>query len=100
MLVIIIYFVIYLQSKNIIYFDNFGVEHILKEIKKIIRNKNITTNIYRIHAYYLMMYGYFCIGFIDFMLKNQSLLNCMNLFSPNDYEKNDKLLLKYFEQQK
>ena len=31
-------------------FDSFGVEHIPKEIKKFIRNKNITINIYRIQA--------------------------------------------------
>ena len=33
------------------YFDIFGVEHIPKEIKKFIGNKNITTNIFRIQAY-------------------------------------------------
>ena len=33
------------------YFDSFGVEHIPKEIKKFIGNKNITTNIFRIQAY-------------------------------------------------
>ena len=32
------------------------------------------------------MSGYFCRGFIDFMLKSKSLLNYANLFSPNDYE--------------
>ena len=32
---------------------------------------------------------YFCIGLIDFMLKGKSLLDCTNLFSPNNYEKND-----------
>ena len=40
--------------------------------------------------------GYFCIGFIDFMLKDKSLLNYTNLFSPNEYEKNDKIILKCF----
>ena len=35
------------------------------------------------------MCGYFCIGFVDFMLKFTSLLDHMNLFSHNDYEKND-----------
>ena len=34
------------------------------------------------------MCGYFCIGFIDFM---------SNLFSPNHYEKNDKIIQKYFQ---
>ena len=46
------------------------------------------------------MGGYVCIGFIDFMLKSRSLLDYANLFSPNDYEKNDKLILKYFQELK
>ena len=40
------------------------------------------------------MYGYFCIGFIDFILKAKSLLDYTNLFSPNDYEKKNKIKLK------
>ena len=40
------------------------------------------------------MYSYFCIGFIDFMLKSKSLLGYTNLFSPNEYKKNDKIILK------
>ena len=43
------------------------------------------------------MCGYFSIGFIDFMLKSKSLLDYTNLFSPNDYEKNDNIILKYFQ---
>ena len=61
-----------------------------QKIKKFIGNKNIITNIYRIQAYDSIMCGYFCIGFIDFMLKGKSLLDYTNLFSPNDYEKNDR----------
>ena len=86
-----------MNGNKIIYFDSFGVEHIPKEIKKFIGNKNIITNIYRIQAYDSIMCGYFCIGFIDFMLKGKSLLEYTNLFSPNDYEKNDKIILKYFD---
>ena len=48
-------------------------------------------------AYDSIMCGYFCIGFIDFILKGKSLLDYTNLFSPNDYEKNDKIILKYFQ---
>ena len=33
------------------------------------------------------MYGYFCIGFIDFMLKGKSLTDFTNLFSPNIFLK-------------
>ena len=43
------------------------------------------------------MCGYFCIGFIDFMLLGQSLPDYTNLFSPNEYEINDKVILKYFQ---
>ena len=39
------------------------------------------------------MSGYFCVGFIHFMLKGKILLDYTNLFSPNDYEKNDKIML-------
>ena len=42
------------------------------------------------------MCGYFCIGFIDFMIKGLSFLDCTNLCSPNDYEKNDKIITKIF----
>ena len=46
------------------------------------------------------MCGYFCMGFIDFMLKIENLLDYINLFFPNDYEKNDKIILKCFQQPK
>ena len=39
---------------------------------------------------------YFCIGFIDLIWKGKSWLEYTNLFSPNDYEKNDKIMVKYF----
>ena len=42
------------------------------------------------------MCGYFSIGFIDFMLKGKSLLECTNLASPKEYRKHDKVVLKYF----
>ena len=68
-----------------------------KSSKESIDNKNITTNIYRIQANDSLMCGYFCIGFIDFMQKDKSLLDYTNLFSPKEYEKNDKVILKYFQ---
>ena len=43
------------------------------------------------------MCGYFCIGFIDFTFKGKSLFEYPNLFSPNEYEKNDKVILKYLQ---
>ena len=42
------------------------------------------------------MCGYFCIGFIDFMLKEKNLTEYINLFSPNNFKKNDSIILNYF----
>ena len=78
---------LYVSNNDVTYFDSFGVEHIPKEIKAFIGNKNIKTNIFRIQAYDSVMCGYFCIGFIDFMFKGKSLTDFTNLFSPNDFQK-------------
>ena len=87
---------LYVKNNDIAYFDSFGVEHIPKEIKAFIKNRNIKTNIFRIQAYDSIMCGYFCIGFIDFMFKGKSLNEYTNLFSPNDFKKNDDTILSYF----
>ena len=79
-------------------FNCFGVERILRKIKKSIGSENITTNIFRIQAYDSAMCQQFCIGFIDCMLKGATLLEYANLFSSNKYEKSDKIMLKYFQQ--
>ena len=42
------------------------------------------------------MCGYLCIGFIDFMLKRKNLADFVNLFSPNNFKKNDDIILNYF----
>ena len=73
----------------------FRVEHFLKEIRQFI--KIIITNIYKMHAYHSIMYEYFCIGFIDFTWKDKNLLEYATFFSPNEYKKNDKIILKYFQ---
>ena len=89
---------LYVQNNNnsVIYFDSFGVEHISKEIKAFINNKNIITNIFRIQAFDSIVCGYFCIGFIDFMLAGKPLTEYTNLFSPNNFKKNDGIVLNYF----
>ena len=91
---------LYVNNKNIIYFDSFGVENIPREIMKFMRpavgSKKIITNIYRIQAYDSIMCGYFFIGFIIFMFKGNSLTDYTNLFSPNDFKKNDDIIFMYF----
>ena len=80
---------------NVTYFYSFGAEHIPKEIKTFINNKSITTNIFRKQAYDSIMCGYFCIGFIDFMLAGKTLTEFTNIFSPNNFKRND-IILNYF----
>ena len=95
---------LYVHNGDVTYFDSLGVEHIPKEIKAFIncplssasQNKNIKTNIFRIQAYDSIMCGYFCIGFIDFMLAGKTLTEYTNLFSPNSFKKNDDIILNYF----
>ena len=87
----------YVKNNEVIYFDGFGVEHVPKEIKKFIGNKDIKTNTFRIQAYNSIMCDYFCIGFIDFMFANKTLIDFTSLFCPCDFEKNDKIILKYFK---
>ena len=83
---------LYVNGNNI-YFYSFGLEHIPKENKTFIGNKNIITNIYRLQTCNSIMCGHFCIGFIDFMLKGKSLLEYKNLYFPNEERKNDKIVL-------
>ena len=78
---------LYVNNKTVTYFDSFGVQHIPKEIKKFINNKNIIANIFRLQAYDSAMCGYFCIEFIAFILKGNNLTDFTNLFSPNDFTK-------------
>ena len=89
---------LYFVKKNeVIYFDSFGVEHIPEEIKEFIRNKNISTNIFLVQTNDSVMYGYFCTGFIDFMSVSKKLIDYINLFSPHDFDKNESIILSYFE---
>ena len=60
------------------------------------RSLSITTNIFIIQAYDSIMCGYFYIGFIDFMLAGKIITEFQNLFSPNNFKKNDDIILKYF----
>ena len=76
----------YTLNNNNTYFYSYGVEHILKQIIKFIERFTIVKNIFRIQAYDSVMCGYFCIEFIDFMLKGKSLTDYTNLLSPNNFK--------------
>ena len=58
------------------------------ELKWIfIVHKNIKTNIIRIQSNNSIICGHFCIGFIDFMFADKTLVNFTTLFSPYDFFK-------------
>ena len=71
---------LYVKNNDITYFNSFGVEHIPKEIIKIIGRKNVIANIFRVQAYDSIMCGYFCIRFINFMLAGKKFTGNTNLF--------------------
>ena len=88
---------LFVKTNEVIYFHSFGIEHIPKEINTFIGNKKIKASISRIQAYDSIMCGYFCIEFINDMLKGKTLLDFTNLSSPNDFEKNDKIIKRIFK---
>ena len=87
---------LYVNNKTVTYFDSFGIEHIPKEVKNFIGNRNIISSIYRIQNYNSVMCGYFSIGFIDYMFNGKNLTDYTYLFSPNNFKKNYDLILNYF----
>ena len=87
---------LFVKANKVIHFDSFGIEHIPKEINKFINN-NIESNIFRIQADDSIMCGYFCIEFINYMLKSKTLLDYTNLSSLNDFKKNDQVIKRIFK---
>ena len=73
---------LFVNANKVIYFDSFGIEHIPKEINNFINN-NIESNIFSIQVY-------------D-SIKGKTLLDYTNLFSPNDFKKNDRVIKRIFK---
>ena len=69
---------------------------ITEEIKTLIGNKNVKTNMFRIQADDSIMCGYFCIRFIGFMLAGKILTDFSNLFSLNNFKRNNDVIPNYF----
>ena len=55
------------------------------------------TNVFGIQADNSIMFGYFCIGFISFMLAGKALIDYTSLLLPYDFEKIDDMILSYFK---
>ena len=83
---------LFVQPKYTVYFDSFDVEHIPS-----VGNKDIKANIFRLQAYGLIMCGYFCIEFINYMFDGKILIDFTSLFSPHDFKKNDQIIKIIFK---
>ena len=81
------------------YFDSFGSKYISPdELNKIIDN-SITHNVFRIQNDDFIMCEFYFIAFIEDMIPRNVLLDYTNLFSPNDYQKNDKTIYNYLKEE-
>ena len=90
---------LFADRKTAVYFDSVGTEYISQEVLNKIKDKLITHNVFRIqdNKSVYVSYGFYCIAFIEYMLVGKTFLDYTNLFSPNDYLKNDKVIYKYFK---
>ena len=87
---------LFIGKNTAMYFDSFRIEYIRQGVLGLIKGKSIMHNIFRIQDDDYVMCGFYCIAFIEFMVAGKT-LGYTNLFSPNDYKKNDKIIYKYFK---
>ena len=73
------------------------LSNVPQEVLNKIKDKSITHNIFRIQNSESVMCGFYCIAFTEYMLAGKTLLDYTNLFPPNDYKKNGKIIHKYFK---
>ena len=78
---------LYATNNNVTYFDSFAFEHIPKEIIIFVDKSIAVTNIFIIQAYDSIMCRQSGIGFIDFMIKCNTLTDFTNFSSPNNFKK-------------
>ena len=79
------------------YFDSLRSEYIGQEALNKIKDKPITHHIFRKKSEDFIMTGFYCIAFTRCVIAWKTLLVYTNLFSPIDYQKNDKIIFKYFK---
>ena len=79
------------------YFDAFRIEYNPQRVLNKIKDKSISYNIFRIQDDDSTMCGFYCIAFMEYMIAEKILLDHTNLFSPDNYQKNVKIIYKYFK---
>ena len=75
---------LFIGRNTAVYFDSFEIECIPRELLKNIEDKSVTHNIFRIQDNQCIMCRFYCIAFIECMLAGKTLLDYIDLFSPND----------------
>ena len=85
---------LFVKPKYTVYFDSFGVEHISKEIMIIKTLKEIYLDYKHMIQLCVVL---FCIEFINYMFKGKTLFEYTNLFSPNNFKKNDQFIKSIFK---
>ena len=88
---------LFINKNTAVYFDSVGIEYIPQQVSSKIKDKSLARNILRIQSDNSVMCGFYCIAFIKYMIVGKSLLDYTNLFFLNDYEKDDKIICKYFK---
>ena len=73
-------------------FVSFGIVYIPLEVLNKIKGKSITHNTFRVQDNESIMYGIYCITFIEYILSEKTLSDYTNLLSPIDSNKNDKII--------
>ena len=72
-----------------------GFHYLLTDTR--LSNINLSLTICLEYKIMILLCGFYCISFIEYMLEGETLLEYTNPFSPDDYKKNYKIIYKYFE---
>ena len=81
-----------------VYFNSLEIEYIPQEVMNKIKDKSMTHNILRIQSHDSVMCRFYCIAFIEYMIAGKTLLDHTSLFTPNNNQKNDKIIFRYFKE--
>ena len=79
----------YVQNNRATYFDSFRGEHIPKEIKTFIGNKNISNTS-------IWLKKIFVLDLLILCLQERLKLTLQIFFSPSNFKRNDDIILNYF----
>ena len=77
-------------DRNItVYLEFFEIRYISQEVWSKMRDQSITRNVFRIKDNETIMCSFYNITLIEYILAGKTLQDYTNLFSLNDYKKND-----------